>query len=226
LPVSNGPGAAVYFAVPRVNRGKTTARIIDTSGQLVGTATFNATGTLLIGDYAGSGKEQIALASGTTLHVYDIATQQTTTTTITDGSYLDDFNTGAFEKKLDGCGCTTKSIAKRGYCPSTNSGKCQDRKPVTDGGGNWLHKPVSDSTHSIVDLFPSSQSPSDCRYERTSGKKVADAYSSGRTNGNRSTWRPRGNGWCSTFPKPLVLNCKINGKSTCRTIPDPCNRYD
>jgi len=104
--------------------------------------------------------------------------------------------------------------------------KCRVKRRIFDGPGGWLHKPVSDSTGSIVNLFPSNESPSACRYETKTGRVIRQAFSSGRTNGNRETIRPAGGGSCSGFPNNMVVSCKIGRKRHCWKIPDPCNRYD
>ena len=108
--------------------------------------------------------------------------------------------------------------------PAACGGKV--RKNSDGGLGGWLHKPHSDNTGSIVNLFPSEDSPSGCGYYKKSGKKFMDALSTGRANGNRVHVRPVQNLSCSSFPRNMYLACKVNGRRLCYNIPDPCNRYD
>lgn len=104
--------------------------------------------------------------------------------------------------------------------------RCNTTRKNSDGSGNWLHKPVSDSTGSIVNLLPSRDDASSCRYETRTGKKIRDAISTGRTNGFRETWRPAGGGSCGSFPDNMVFSCQIGRSRVCYNIPDACNRYD
>lgn len=104
--------------------------------------------------------------------------------------------------------------------------RCQKFAKNVDGPGGFVHKPVSDSTGSIVDLFPSNQDPNNCVYLNKNGRKLASGFSSGRTNGFRETIRPSGGGSCSSFPKPLILRCSIDGKRVCHKIKQPCERFD
>lgn len=103
---------------------------------------------------------------------------------------------------------------------------CQGYRSSSDGGMGWLHKPVSDSTGSIVNLFPTSDRPGACRYERSDGSLITDGRNYGRGNGNREHIRPASGGRCSGFPSNMVLNCSISGKRICYRIPNPCQRYD
>lgn len=103
---------------------------------------------------------------------------------------------------------------------------CQGYRSSSDGGMGWLHKPVSDSTGSIVNLFPTSDRPGACRYERSDGSLITDGRNYGRGNGNREHIRPASGGRCSSFPSNTVLNCSISGKRICYRIPNPCQRYD
>ena len=118
------------------------------------------------------------------------------------------------------------------HFPRTQSGggssstTCRIYRPNRDGPGGWLHKPVSDSTRSIVNLFPPQDRPTNCRYERSDGSLFTTGYSSGRHNGNREHIRPQGGGSCSRFPANMVLNCNIAGTRVCYRIPNPCVRYD
>lgn len=103
---------------------------------------------------------------------------------------------------------------------------CQSYRASTDGGMGWLHKPVSDSTGSIVNLFPTQDRPSSCRYEQSNGSLITTGYHSGRGNGNREHIRPANRSRCSSFPSNLVVNCSIGGKRVCYKVPNPCQRYD
>jgi hypothetical protein len=231
IPVSRGAGIPVYFAIPRIAKGITSVRVIDTNGSLVKSIKHTGEAIVLVGHYTtATGPEQIALAAGGTLTVYDVASDATSTITAPEGFLLDDINIAAHQKKLKNCACTTKKMKKNRYCPTLGGGgggnKCGKYQGLNDGMGGWVHKPVSDSTHSIVNLVPSSLNTTSCRYEQTNGKKVRDAYTSGRTNGNRPTWRPVGGGGCSSFPNNLVFNCTVDKKTMCWKIPDPCQRYD
>lgn len=106
------------------------------------------------------------------------------------------------------------------------TGACQQIRDHVDGANNYLHKPVSESTHSVVNLFPPSERPSDCRYENTAGDLYSPGYWAGIHNGNRVHIRPTSGGSCRNFPSPLVLNCDIGGIRVCRIMPNPCVRYD
>lgn len=110
--------------------------------------------------------------------------------------------------------------------PKGGINSCSSFRASTDGPMGWLHKPVSDSTRSIVNLFPSSDRPTSCRYERSNGSLITNGYSSGIHNGFRTHIRPQGGGSCSRFPANMVLNCSIGGRRVCYRIPNPCQRYD
>lgn len=110
--------------------------------------------------------------------------------------------------------------------PESQGVACARENSVVDGEGGWLHKPVSDSTQSIVNLFPTNVSPSNCGYYNSKGKKISGTYDYRRKNGNRVHVRPSKRGSCSTYPKNLTVRCKVKGQNWCWTVKDPCKRYD
>lgn len=93
-------------------------------------------------------------------------------------------------------------------------------------GGGFLHKPVSESTHSVVNLFPVGERPSDCRYENASGEVSSSGFYAGIHNGNRVHIRPTRGGSCGSYPSPLILNCKHGNQRICRRMNNPCARYE
>jgi len=103
---------------------------------------------------------------------------------------------------------------------------CDVTRASSDGQGGYVHKPVSDSTGSIVNLLPSSDDASSCRYESASGRVVRQAFTSGRTNGFRETWRPVGGGSCTSFPRNMRFSCQIGRRRVCYRIDNPCERDD
>jgi hypothetical protein len=230
LPIKNGLNSPVLFALPRKGGTKTIVKIVNTKGKtIVKKISYNSTGPLLVGNYLGyANQEQIAMSRNASLSVFDLASQTSIVLPAPSGINFDDINIVHFDKALDDCYCTTDRARKNGTCRTRGGGggQCQVMRPLTDGFGGWLHKPHSDSTGSVVNLFPANENPVDCRYERANGTLFREAYNSGRSNGNRSTWRPVGGGSCSGFPKNTIVSCKISGKRNCWKIPDPCTRYD
>ena len=103
---------------------------------------------------------------------------------------------------------------------------CKNKQKVNDGAQGYLHKPVSDSTGSIVNLFKRGQRPSNCVYKTSKGKKITTGNYSGIHNGDRVHIRPANNARCSQFPSNLILECSLNGKRACWQHKNPCSRYD
>ncbi|MCB0317539.1 MAG: hypothetical protein KDD56_02195 [Bdellovibrionales bacterium] len=103
---------------------------------------------------------------------------------------------------------------------------CKNKQPVNDGDQGYLHKPVSDNTGSIVNLFKKGQRPSNCLYKTPKGKTITTGFFAGIQNGDRVHIRPTNNARCSQFPNNLILECTLNGQRACWQHKDPCNRYD
>ncbi|MEZ4754920.1 MAG: hypothetical protein R3A13_11555 [Bdellovibrionota bacterium] len=116
------------------------------------------------------------------------------------------------------------SFALDDFKKQTNA--CKNKQDVTDGNQGYLHKPVSDSTGSIVNLFTKGQRPSSCVYKTSKGKKITSGVFSGIQNGDRVHIRPANRARCSQFPKNLILECTLNGKRACWQHKNPCQRYD
>ncbi|MCB0317236.1 MAG: hypothetical protein KDD56_00660 [Bdellovibrionales bacterium] len=110
--------------------------------------------------------------------------------------------------------------------PQNQGISCSKNRPIRDGNGGWLHKPVSDNTGSMVDLFPAELSPKSCVWYSKAGKKITGTYGYNRSNPNRVTVRPSNNKRCSSFPNNITLRCKVSNQNWCWKIPNPCTRYD
>ncbi len=128
----------------------------------------------------------------------------------------------AYSKELKSNNCNLGPAP----APTPKAGSCNVRRQLSDGYGNWLYKPRSDSNGAVVILLPSGEDASSCRFQTKKGKKLFDLRYDGDTNPDRPTWRPVAGGFCSSMPDNSVLRCKVGRKNHCWTIPDPCNRYD
>lgn len=229
LKIKNQPD---YFVLSRVRRGSTIVKIIDSHGKKITKIKFKSKGTLLIGNYLHLDSQQIILVGETNSFIYDHKTGLISEVSFPAGIPFDDININIFN---DGkCFCNSGDIIRNnGNCPiDGNNGNvdlgsvCEVFRDVIDGGYGWLHKPVSESTGSVVNLFPSGERPTACRYERADGSVFQDAFLSSYSNPDRATWRPVNGGRCATFPKPLIVSCALNGKKQCWEVEDPCQRYD
>lgn len=224
IKVPNNPD---YILNHNNRRSRTRIKVFNVNGKIIASHAFETKGDLVVGNYTNSdtGIEQIAMVNGTAGTVFDIASKTTGSKSFPQGIVIDDININSFTDDTNGtCYCTAKHIAKNGKCPSP-ANSCVQRD-ITDGGGNWLHKPVSESTGSLVNLFNPNDGVQDCSYENISGETISTAYFSGNTNPNRPTYRPNAGGRCSSYPSPLVVTCKVRGEKHCWTIPKPCTRYD
>ena len=76
-----------------------------------------------------------------------------------------------------------KSLNRSDSCGAGGERSSCDSFRSTTGG--YVHKPVSESTHSVVNLFPVGERPSNCRYEDSSGNVFTTGYYAGIHNGNR-----------------------------------------
>lgn len=227
LPLHMGTGQADALVLIRKLNNKAVIRIKSAEGKLLARrVVLNGSGPILIGNYLHTeDPQQVAIAQDTRLEVYDLSTKRVVTVPAPDGIKFDEINITHFDDNLDNCLCTTKTVRQNGRC-IVNANGCAVKRSLSDGPGGWLHKPVSDNTGSIVNLFPAHEDPSDCRYLNPQGEVIQDAHYTGRSNPNRPTWRPAAGGRCSSFPPNTVVSCIINGQRNCWTIPDPCQRYD
>jgi hypothetical protein len=207
---------------------KTIVNIFNTNGKKLKRFTFKGKGIILIGNFTKSTTEteQIAYAIGKNAKVYDLTSDTFTDVTAPEGIHFDDINIVDFKDDPgNNCQCSSKHIQLYGRCPS-NTG-CSINREISDGVSHgFLHKPISDTTGSIVELLPKGEIPDSCRYENTAGQLVKETYFSSIGNGDRAHYRPVGGGSCSSFPAPLRFSCSINGIRNCWTIPKPCVRYD
>ncbi|RMG40391.1 MAG: hypothetical protein D6719_11165 [Candidatus Dadabacteria bacterium] len=108
----------------------------------------------------------------------------------------------------------------------SGSNSCDVNHDNTDGNEGFLWKPVSETTGEPVTLLPASMNPSSCNVERPGGSVFTTLRTTGRSNGNRTTWRPNKHGRCGSYPQSSVLACMQGGKKHCWNIPKPCTRYD
>ena len=97
---------------------------------------------------------------------------------------------------------------------------CSVTEDMIDGPGGAVWKPVSESDGSPVLLMPTSYCDTDVVDIYQGNRKVADMDLRDCAEFGRGVWRgaPR----CSSLPNDLTL---VFG-TECRTVPDPCNRYD
>ena len=223
--VRNNSGAD-SIAVINFLKNKTSFRVYDSNGNQTDSFEFSSAGTIVIGNYTNiiGQTEQIVLINNNIATIYNLDSNSTSTTIAPNGSIFDDINISTFIKNAKNCGCKSRDIVDFGSCPSLG---CQVERDINDGvGSGFLHKPVSDSTGSIVNLLQTGEFPTSCRYETDAGQVYRDAFFASIHNGNRVHYRPVGGGSCSIFPEPLVLSCELNGRRNCWRIPDPCKRYD
>lgn len=238
LPVASGNGLD-WIALPSIQakKNRVVVTVRNGNGRRVKKIKFPGTGTILIGNFTnGSGQtEQIALGSEGSMSVYDIASNSFTSVPAPAGILFDQVNINRFGNNGDKCVCNTAKLKKgKKGCPNASSGgggtvsngSCDVQRGLSDGPLGWLHKPVSESTGSVVNLFSPGDRPQNCQYERKDGSVFTGAYFSGNTNPNRPTWRPNNVTRCSNFPSPLVVACQVGGRKTCWTVPNPCVRYD
>jgi len=165
------------------------------------------------------------------LYVYDLATKLTTSQSTISGIPVDEININHFEDSST-CLCTSKTIKDNGgTCSAINkgyiSGVCEQDRDITDGTGTgFLHKPKSENSNAIVNLFSRSDDPYACWYENSSNTKLGEAYFSYYSNPDRPTFRPTHGESCSSFPDNMIIACNVAGQKHCWHIPDPCTRYD
>ena len=228
IPIAQSGGRPDLLAFPRNRKKKTEFMIKDIRGKtLVKNVRFGSVGTLLTGNFTNqSGStEQIGLHRDNTFELFDPESRSRSIIPAPNGIPFDEVNINVFDQTLNNCQCDTQMVKKRKRCRGLGKGGCVSRD-ITDGGGNWLHKPESDNTGNIVNLFNPADRPQNCRYERQDGTLFREAFYTGDSNPNRPTWRPQGGGTCRDFPKPLIVSCVVKGKKNCWRIPDPCQRYD
>jgi hypothetical protein len=229
LPIKH-PGSGDWLALPKQRGGSIKVRIVSTQGKIIRKQVpFVGTGILLVGNYTNrSGDiEQLALHQGSSLQVYDIASRSITSIPSPAGIAVDEININSFDNDLQSCLCTTEGIRNfGGQCPKVDRNGCINRAIEDGTDTGFLHKGVSDTTGSVVNLFPANERPEDCQYLRADGSLFQEAVFAGIGNPNRPHWRPAQGGSCRTFPRPLVVSCKVNGQRNCWTVPDPCARID
>lgn len=241
LPLKGSSSEQDFIVLQRPLKDGIRVSVRSTHGTVLAQRTFSGEGTLVVGRFLSlshSG-EQIGFVTGDRIDLFDPFTGETTSKTVLPGVPVDEVNINHFQYDKEGCECTSRSIRRNGSCrfrrvkstptPEGNDsleGACSISREIRDGSGNWLHKPVSDSTGSVVNLFHPSDVASSCRYESQSGEEFQKMYFTGNSNPDRPTWRPERGGSCKSFPKPLVVSCLISGVKNCWNIPDPCVRYD
>ena len=221
-------GKSDLFLVYNKTRTTTNIRLINAKGRVLRKSKIPSTGVVLVGNYLPSTTtQQVAIVKDGVGTLYNIDTRGFSTVSFPEGIVFDDININSFvEDERNTCICKSSQIRKNGSCPKPKS-SCEIQRGLTDGPGNWLHKPVSDNfPNSIVNLFNPSDDPSSCRYEDITGEVYTEARFTGYSNPNRPTWRASNGANCGDFPKPLVVGCIIKGKKNCWTIPNPCQRYD
>lgn len=228
LPIAQSGGRPDLLAFPRNRKKKTEFLIKDINGRtVVKNVRFGGVGTLLTGNFTNQSgaTEQIGLHRNGSFELFDPESKSRTILAAPEGIPFDELNINSFDDTLQNCQCDTQKVKKTKRCKGLGKGGCVSRD-ITDGGGNWLHKPESDNTGNIVNLFNPADRPQNCRYERLDGTLFREAFYTGDSNPNRPTWRPRGGGTCRDFPKPLIVSCVVKGRKNCWRIPDPCQRYD
>ena len=207
---------------------KVIVNIFNANGKNLKRFVFPGTGIVLIGNFTNTdiSTEQIALANGSIAKVYDLESDTFTDVVAPNGIHFDDLNIVSFKDDPgNNCQCSSRHIKLYGRCPS-NTG-CAINRDIQDGTGyGFLHKPISDTTGSVVNLLPRGEIGDGCRYEDASGQLFRETYFSSIGNGDRAHYRPIGGGSCSGFPAPLTFSCSINGIRNCWTMPNPCVRYD
>ncbi len=110
---------------------------------------------------------------------------------------------------------------------------CDVTTDFSDGGGGALWKPVSDNTRQPVFLLPAEYW--DSADKGVNDIDVLDANGNVIANGSRRTCCPNGNrahfdvrtSCQSLGPAPITIRMSLNGGTTeCRTVPNPCSRFD
>lgn len=210
---------------PKTN--KVIINIFNVNGKNLKRVVIPGTGIVLVGNFTNTdtATEQIALANGSLAKVYDLDADTITEAIAPNGIHFDELNIVSFkEDQGNNCQCSTRHIKLYGRCPS-NTG-CAINRDIQDGPNGFLHKPISDTTGSVVNLLPRGEIGDGCRYEDASGQLFRETYFSSIGNGDRAHYRPIGGGSCSGFPAPLTFSCSIDGIRNCWTMPNPCIRYD
>jgi hypothetical protein len=98
---------------------------------------------------------------------------------------------------------------------------CEHTEDMIDGPGGAVWKPVSESNGRPVLLMPKSYCDTEVVEIYHGSQQVADMNQTDCEEFGRGVWRgaPR----CSELPDNLVL---VFDDGECRTVPDPCERYD
>jgi|GEM_PF-7082852 len=237
FPIKLDNNAPDLFAIPVRNKVRKKYLIKNINGSTISSIMFRGNGIITVGNYSNLPGEEIAFTNKDEKIIFNPLSNYIYKTAGSEDIVFDDININSF-KKLN-CLCTSSKIKKYKGCkkivettptnptPTQGNGQtCQRYEGITDGPGNWLHKPVSESTGSVVNLFNPNSRPTRCNYLDSNFNVFKSAYFSGDTNPDRPTWRPNGGGHCSSYPKPLIVSCDISGVNTCFNIPDPCVRYD
>lgn len=105
--------------------------------------------------------------------------------------------------------------------PNPVEPECAHTEDMIDGGGGSVWKPISESNGRPVILMPQSYCEHDMEVWDSEGTLIETAkLSDCSENGPRGHWRL--NRACGFYPDNLILRFG----SECRTVPDPCKRYD
>jgi hypothetical protein len=239
LPIKQNNGEPDLFALVRKTSERTTVIVRNVLGAVVQKVRYDAPTTVVIGNFTNddASAEQIGFYADSSdeLYVHDLDSETGSTIAAPVGIIVDEINNVHFQS-ANSCYCTAKTIRRNnGTCGSPNSGgnsegviagSCGSFRDITDGSGNFLHKPVADGRNEIVNLFPRSDDPSTCWYENQSNTLIGNAYFTGYSNPDRPTFRPTGGISCGSLPANFIVACNVQGQKYCWQIPDPCTRYD